>query len=394
MNRVDSLPAGADVVVIGGGIIGAATAFFTSRQGLQTLLLERRPALCSLTTAVAGGGYRLQQDNEEDFRLVAASLEIFQNFASVTGQDDHHPDLRRPGYLWLTRTDEGAGRQRTLVEAQRGWGLEDVELLDGREARRRFPYLAPDLVQARFRQDDGFIDPRAVTMGFAGGSSASVALRCGVVGIEASGERMTVLTTSGRVDAGAVVIAAGPFSGVVAAMAGVDLPVTTVRRQKLVMPAVAEVPANAPMTIDDDTGAHWRPAHAGATAYFTDPTTPPSPPSEEVPLDHSFVFDLLDPESPIALARVSPFWRDVWERGSDPWVLQAGQYTMTPDRRPLIGALGEGLYVNTGYCGHGVMCSAAGARHLADVLTGRVSDEGNPYRPDRAFEVRPHLDPL
>ena len=394
MNRVESLPAGADVVVIGGGIIGAATAFFTSRQGLRTLLLERRPALCSLTTAVAGGGYRLQQDNEEDFRLVAASVEILQNFASITGQDDHHPDLRRQGYLWLTRTDEGADRQRTLVEAQRGWGLEDVELLDGREARRRFPYLAADIVQARFRQDDGFIDPRAVTMGFAGGSSASVALRCSVAGIEAGGQRMTVLTTSGRVDADAVVIAAGPFSGVVAAMAGVDLPVTAVRRQKLVMPAVAEVPADAPMTIDDDTGAHWRPAHAGATAYFTDPSTAPSPPSEEVPLDHTFVFDLLDPESPIALARVSPFWRDVWERGSDPWVLQAGQYTMTPDRRPLIGALGEGLYVNTGYCGHGVMCSAAGARHLADVLAGRVSVDGNPYRPDRAFEVRPHLDPL
>jgi sarcosine oxidase subunit beta len=394
MNRVESLPAGADVVVIGGGIIGAATAFFTSRQGLRTLLLERRPALCSLTTAVAGGGYRLQQDNEEDFRLVAASVEILQNFASITGQDDHHPDLRRQGYLWLTRTDEGADRQRTLVEAQRGWGLEDVELLDGLQARRRFPYLATDIVQARFRQDDGFIDPRAVTMGFAGGSSASVALRCGVVGIEAGGQRMTVLTTSGRVDANAVVIAAGPFSGVVAAMAGVDLPVTAVRRQKLVMPAVAEVPADAPMTIDDDTGAHWRPAHAGATAYFTDPSTAPSPPSEEVPLDHTFVFDLLDPGSPIALARVSPFWRDVWERGSDPWVLQAGQYTMTPDRRPLIGALGEGLYVNTGYCGHGVMCSAAGARHLADVLAGRVSVEVNPYRPDRAFEVRPHLDPL
>jgi sarcosine oxidase subunit beta len=394
MNRVDSLPAGAEVVVVGGGIIGAATAFFASRQGLRTLLLERRPALCSLTTAVAGGGYRLQQDNEEDLHLVEASVEIFQNFASVTGQDDHDPDLRRQGYLWLTRTDEGARRQRTLVDAQKGWGLEDVELLDGPEARGRFPYLAADVVQARFRQDDGFVDPKAVTMGFAQGSSASVALGCGVVGIEPGGQRATVLTTSGRVGADAVVIAAGPFSGVVATMAGVDLPVTAVRRQKLVMPTVAEVPADAPMTIDEDTGAHWRPAYAGATAYFTDPSTPPSPPSEEVPLDHSFVFDLLDPDSPVALARVSPFWRDVWERGSDPWVLQAGQYTMTPDRKPLIGALEEGLYVNTGYCGHGVMSSAAGARHLADVLTGKVSAEGNPYRPDRAFEARPHLDPL
>jgi glycine/D-amino acid oxidase-like deaminating enzyme len=101
---------------------------------------------------------------------------------------------------------------------------------------------------------------------------------------------------------------------------------------------------------------------------------------------------VLDPASPVALARVVPFWRRVWERGSDPWVLQAGQYTMTPDRHPLIGEAGEGLYVNTGYCGHGVMCSAAGARHLADSLTGRTEED--PYRPDRRFKPRPHLDPL
>jgi sarcosine oxidase, subunit beta len=392
MKRIESLPAGADVVVIGGGIIGAATAFFTSREGLETLLLERRPALCSLTTAVAGGGYRLQQDNEEDFRLVKASVEIFRDFASVTGQSRHDPGLRQQGYLWLTRTEDGAGRQRALVEAQRGWGLDDVELLDGPEARRRFPYLAPEVVQARFRQGDGFIDPRATTMGFAEGSSASVVLGCGVVGIQTGGGRVRVRTTSGQVEADAAVIATGPFSGVVAAMAGVELPVTAVRRQKLVLPEVPEVPPDAPMTIDEDTGAHWRPAHAGATAYFTDPSTPPTPPSEEVPLDHSFVFDLLDPNSPVALARVSSFWRDVWERSSDPWILQAGQYTMTPDRRPLIGALGDGLYVNTGYCGHGVMCSAAGARHLADLLTGKAEDA--PFRPDRPFQVRPHLDPL
>ena len=394
MKRVETLPAGADAVVIGGGIIGAATAFFLSREGIDTLLLERRPALCSLTTAVAGGGYRLQQDNEEDFRLVEASLRVFEEFSSVTGQDRYQPDLRRQGYLWVTRTEAVAERQRALVEAQRGWGLQDVELLEGPEARKRFPYLAGEVLQARYRGDDGFIDPRAVTLGFAEGSSASAALRCSVEGIEATAGGLALATTSGRVEAEAVIIAAGPFSGVVAATAGVELPVTLVRRQKLVMPEVPEVPPEAPMTIDEDTGAHWRPDYTGATAYFTDPSTPPTPPTEEVPLDHSFLFGLLDPKSPTALARVSPFWRSVWERGSDPWVLQAGQYTMTPDRRPLIGALDDGLYVNTGYCGHGVMCSAAGAKHLAEVLTGKTSLQENPYRPDRGFQARPRLDPL
>jgi len=106
VNRVEALPAGADVVVIGGGVIGAATAFFASRAGLQTLVLERRPAVCSLTTAVAGGGYRLQQDNERDYRIVEESLEILEGFADLTGQRRYDPRIQPQGYLWITGTEE------------------------------------------------------------------------------------------------------------------------------------------------------------------------------------------------------------------------------------------------------------------------------------------------
>jgi sarcosine oxidase subunit beta len=395
VNLVDPLPAGTDVVVIGGGVIGAATAFFTSRAGLDVLVLERRPAVCSLTTAVAGGGYRLQQDNERDYRMVEESLEILSGFAELTGQQRYDPEIRPQGYLWLTGNEAGAGRQRRVVEAQRTWGLDDVDVLDGDATRAAFPFVSPDVIQARFRRGDGFLDPKAVTMGFLEGSGAGIKVNCGVIGLDPGGDgRVEVRTMAGVVAADAVIIAAGPFSGTVAAMAGLDLPVTAVRRQKLVMPEIPEVPAGAPMTIDEDTGAHWRPDFAGATVFFTDPDTPPSPPAEEVPLDHSFVFRVLDPGSPVGLARVAPFWRDVWERGSDPWVLQAGQYTMTPDRKPLIGPAGHGIWVNTGYCGHGVMCSAAGGRHLADTLSGKISPDENPYRLDRSIEPEPHLDPL
>ena len=199
----------------------------------------------------------------------------------------------------------------------------------------------------------------------------------------------------GTISTPAAVIAGGPLSGVVAAAADIELPIETVRRQKLVMPEVPEVPADAPMVIDDDTGAHWRPALAGAFLLFTDPTTPPGPPAEEVPTDSGFAFQLLDPESPQAVARITPFWREVWERGSAPWMLQAGQYTMTPDRRPLIGPTAiEGFYVNTGYSGRGVMGGPAGSRHLVDVVTGKIAPQDNPFRLDREFAKRPRLDPL
>ncbi len=395
IRSLSDLPPGADVVVIGGGVVGAATAFHAARAGLRPVLLERRPALCTLTTAVAAGGFRLQQDDEEDLALVRESVELFLNFAEVTGQREHDPAVRQPGYLWVTSTDEGAERQRRLVERQRTWGLEDVDLLTGGEARVAFPFLGPDVVQARFRAGDGLIDPKALTLGLAAGAcsaGASVLTGCGVSAIRAGDARVEVQTNLGRLDADAVVIAAGPFSGLVAATAGVELPVTTVRRQKLVMPAVPEVPPDAPMTIDDDSGSHWRPVYSGAALLFTDPSTPPSPPAEDVPLDHGFAFQLLDPASPVALARFSPFWRQVWQRGAGDWFLQAGQYTMTPDRRPLIGPTDvPGLFVNTGYSGHGVMNSPAGSRRLVDLITGKGSPEvgANPFRLDRSFDPLP-----
>src|SRR6266508_184412 len=294
------LPRTAELVVIGGGIVGAATAFHAARAGLRPLVLERRPALCSLTTAVAAGGFRLQLETREQLELVRESAELFLHFAEATGQRGYDPAVRQQGYLWLTTTA-----------------------------------------------------------------------------------------------AGAEVVAAGPFSGEVARLAGVALPVTAVRRQKLVMPEVPQVPADAPMTIDDDTGVHWRPAFRGASLLFAEPDTPPSPPSEHVPLDHRFAFRLLDPASPVSASRVTPFWREVWAAWSAPWMLQAGHYTMTPDHRPLIGPTEvEGLLVNSGYSGRGVMAGPAGSRRLVDLLTGKLDPAANPLRPDRPFDAEPAVDIL
>jgi sarcosine oxidase subunit beta len=150
-----------------------------------------------------------------------------------------------------------------------------------------------------------------------------------------------------------------------------------------------QVPPDAPMTIDDDTSTHWRPFLRGAAVLCTDPTTPPSPPTEDVPVDEAFAFQVLEPDSPLAAARIAPFWRQAWEDGFPGWYLLAGQYTMSPDHRPLVGETEvEGLYVNSGYSGHGVMASPSASRILADVLSGHLGPNDNPFRPDRAFEAR------
>jgi glycine/D-amino acid oxidase-like deaminating enzyme len=388
---METPPRTAEVVVIGGGIVGAATAFYAARAGLRPVLVEARPALCTLTTPASTGAYRLQFSTEQELRLVEESVRLFHNFADVTGQRRYDAGVRAQGYLWLTTSPGAAARQRELVERQRGWGVADVELLAGDEVRRRFPYVAGEVVQARFRAGDGFLDTRAVTMGLAEGSGAEVVTGCRVEGFAVSGGRLTGLRTSlGPIATERAVIACGPLSGIVAALAGIALPVRTVRRHKLVMPDVPEVPPAAPMTIDEDTGVHWRPALRGAWLLFTDPATRPSPPTDAVTPDPGFAFQLLDPASPTAVARTAPFWADVWRRNATHWIVQAGQYTMTADHWPLIGETEvPGVYVNTGYSGHGIMLGPAGSRRMADLLAGRLDAAANPFRPDRALRPRP-----
>ena len=388
MKYLTEPPASAELVVIGGGVIGAATAFHAAQAGLKPLIVEARPALCTLTTPVAAGAFRLQFDDLEELTLVRESAELFLNFREATEQDRYDLRVRQQGYLWLTTDERNAERQRALVARLHEWGQGDVELLTGDEVLHRFPYVDENVVQARWRGGDGFLDTTQLTFGLVHGSKAEVMVDCAATGFVASGGRLTgVRTTKGVVPTDVAVIAAGPLSGLLAGAKGIDLPIVTVRRQKLILPEVPEVPAQAPMTIDEDTGVHWRPALAGAWLLFTDPATPESPPADNVPVDPAFAFQLLDPTSPFSVARVVPFWRAVWDRGAAPWLLQAGQYTMTPDHRPLIGPLWiEGLWVNTGYSGHGIMLGPAGSRLLVDLLTGKA--ESNPFAPGRAFERR------
>ena len=390
MILTNELPASAELVVVGGGVLGAATAFYASRAGLRTVVVERRPQLCTLTTAAATGGVRAQFDNPEETALARESLDTYERFAEIAELPGYDLGLRQQGYLFVTASPAVARRQAEGVAAQRGWGVADVELLDGAEVRYRFPFLTEEVVSARFRAQDGFIDPKRLTYGYARASTATFVLDTTVTGFRFSSGRVDGVTTSrGTIAADAVVLAAGPFSGQLAALAGLDLGLTAVRRQKVILPDVPAVPTDAPMVIDEDTGAHWRPVFGGAYLIYTDPTTPPGPPLWEVPTSSADAFMLLDPTSEHNVARLAPFWRKVWEDGTAHWTIQAGQYTYTRDHRPILGPSPlPGLYLNLGYSGHGVMGSAGGSRRVIDLLVGRADPHANPFRWDRPVVER------
>jgi sarcosine oxidase subunit beta len=394
LRYADELPTHADLVVVGGGIVGCATAFFASRAGLDVVVLERRPALATLTTPASTGAFRLQFDNPDEIALVREGIDFFDHFAERSGLDGWDLGVRHGGYLFCSLTDATLDRSRRLVERQREWGLTDVELLSGDEARYRWPWLAPAVLGARYRAGDGWLDPKRLAIGYARASGAAFSVATEVTGFQRTddGSRLIgVQTRRGEISADAVIIAAGPFSAQVAALAGLRLEMTLTPRQKMVIPDLPAIPTDAPMTIEEETAAHWRPALRGCLALWNDAETPPSEPSDAPPVDPGWAFGLLDPGSGHALARVAPFWSDVWRDGSVSWYLQAGQYEMTPDRRPYLGPGGpQGLYMNGGYSGHGIMASAAGSRLVVDLLTGRADSGANPFRTDRPMTAREH----
>ena len=407
VNFADRPPATADLVVIGGGVIGCATAFFAARAGLQVVVLERRAALGTLTTPASTGAFRLQFDNAEEIALVREGVELFDAFEERTGLDGWEIGLNHGGYLFCSLTDATLERSRRLVERQREWGLTDVELLTGDEARARWPWLSSEVRGARYRAADGWLDVKRLTAGFAlaashadrvpdavPGGGATFVTRAAVHAINVDRDRVTGVETSrGAISCRAAVVAAGPFMAQVAALAGVHVEIRPTRRQKLVLPDLPDVPADAPMTIEEETAAHWRPAMRGALALFTDPQAPPGEPHDPVPIEHDWAFGLLDPASDHALARVAPFWRDAWSNGASTahWFLQAGQYEYTPDRRPYLGQIGPGgLFLNGGYSGHGIMAGPGGSRRVVDLVTGTHDAADNPLRPDRPMAGGEH----
>ena len=387
---VDTLPETADLVVVGGGILGCATAFHAASRGLRVIVLEHGRRLGGLTTQAAGGGHRLQFDTPDEIDLLKRSLAEWDAFGDVIGEPGIDLRRRRNGYLWVTRDPARAERQRPQVAQQQALGVDGVDWLDGDEARRAFPFLAPEVVGARSRPADGWLDQLVATTGYARAAvrrGASFAFEASVTGFGVANSRVTeVQSTRGRVACDWAVVAAGPFTGEILKLAGVSVPLAPRIRQRLVLPDAPEVPKHAGMTIDEDTGSHWRPEAGGAYVLRPDPLAPVTHAHHDPPATRDFYDLLLDPRSPVRVALHAPFWAEVWARRTQHWYVTAGQYTYSPDHKPLLGPTAiANLGINGGYSGHGIMAAPGGSHLAIEALLGEVAPEQNPFRYDREF---------
>ena len=381
----ETFPRTADAVVIGGGIVGVATAFWLSRDGLDTVLVEMRDGLSTLTTPESIESFRAQFTEPAMSELAQESIEVFENFAEVIGVPGYDIDLHQQGYLFVTEDAGMIDEVEAAVETHHELGVTDSEFLTGDEARERFPYLSDTIVAGTFRQKDGWLSTHEATQGFAKGCDATFLVSTkatdvltdeqGVCGVE---------TTRGTIATRTVVNAAGPFAGKVGEMVGLDLPLDPVRRQKVFLSQQPLVPEDAPLTIDIVRDSYWRPETGGAYIAWVDPDEPvDDDPSEDLFTDRYFAAIVLE-----KLINITPFWEEVAMNLKKADVHpSAGYYVYTPDDQPLIGPTPDmpGFYLNCGYWA-GVMLSPAAGKRVANLITGAMEPEDNILRPTRYEE--------
>ncbi|MFD4554715.1 NAD(P)/FAD-dependent oxidoreductase [Streptomyces sp. NPDC058469] len=352
----------AEVVVIGGGVIGTSIAYHLARAGVRDVVLVERDELAAGSTSKAAGGVRAQFSDGLNVQLGARSLEAFERFEEDTGYDI---GLRRVGYLFLLSTPEDVASFEAGVRLQNSLNVPS-RVIDPAEARRLSPLISTEgLLAAAYSPDDGHCTPEAVVHGYAAaarGHGATILRHTDVTGIETHGDTITaVVTTLGRIDTRTVICAAGAWSKAIGAMAGVDLPVQPLRRQIAVTEPVTGLPPNLPMTIDFTTSLYFHTEGPGLLVGMSDP--------DERPGFATDTHDRWIPRLAEAMRRRAPDLLDLRRTGG--W---AGLYENTPDHNALIGeatSVSRFLYA-TGFSGHGFLQGPAVGEVVRDLYLGHV----------------------
>ena len=379
------LPTTADVVVIGGGVMGVSTAYHLAARGCRNVvLLERAPFLGSEATGKCAGGIRYQFSTEINVRLSLLSLPMLARFEEELGQNI---DLRWTGYLFLLDNPADLATFRGNVAMQNRLGVPS-HLLSPQEVARLAPLLyLDDIVGGAYHVGDGLADPGGVVQGYASGArraGAQIFTEVAATGIQVqSGRVVGVETADGTIATPVVVDAAGPWAGQVAALASVDLPVVPLRRQ-IVVTTLPGVPSDFPFVIDFSRSLYF---HREGQGILTGQSNPNEEPGFKHTVDHAWTEAHLEQ----ALMRFPMMERAGLLRE---W---AGLYEVTPDAHPVIDGLSDplGFYIVAGFSGHGFMHGPIAGQLIAEmIMDGRsASLDIHPLRLSRFAEgdlVREH----
>jgi sarcosine oxidase subunit beta len=375
----------ASVVIIGGGISGAAIAYYLAKRGYTDVLLVERKSLGSGSTGAAAGGIRAQFSTEVNVRASILSMPVWDRFEAETGSPH---TIVRSGYLLLATAHAEYADLAESVTMQNALGVPS-RMVDQSEIQEIVPTLyVDDLAGASFNADDGIGNPYDALQGYVRGArSRGVRVledtRVDAIDVAAGRVEAVHLSSGARVVTPVVVNAAGPWAAETGAMAGVDIPVRPFRREIYVSEPFPQVPPG-PLVMDLHVAWYYR--HEGERILMSGIADPFS--SWNTDLDRSRLPEV----APLAVHRLPGLAAASFTSG---W---AGSYDISPDNHGIIGQFPElkGFVCACGFSGHGYMHSPATGMVVSElILDGTATSlDITALSPTRFREGRQNLERL
>ena len=361
-----SLPTTADIVIIGGGVMGASAAYHLMQRGVAArniVLLEKENFFGQGATGRCAGGVRYQFSTEINIKLSLASLPMLERFKEELGQDVSY---RQCGYLLIATNEKDAAKFKHNVELQNKLGVH-TQLLSGDEVRARLPLMNfDDAIAGTFNHKDGVVDPNSVVMGYiAATQRMGVQTFTGVevTGVNLKGDQVEGVQTSvGAIKTRMILNAAGPWSSQIGKMAGVQLPVIPLRRQMFTTSPLKKIRDDFPFVIDFAQSLYF---HREGEGLLIGMSNQNEQPGFDQSVDKDFELANLE----AAINRM-PLVEKA-QRASH-W---AGLYEVTPDAHPIFGGTTvNGFYVCTGFSGHGFMHGPISGKLMSEyILDGKFT---------------------
>ncbi|MDD2695512.1 MAG: FAD-binding oxidoreductase [Anaerolineales bacterium] len=352
------VPKTANIVVIGGGVMGASTAYHLALRGEKDIVLLEKEEFFGLgATGRCAGGVRYQFSTEINVKLSLVSLPMLERFQEETGQSI---DYRKCGYLFILTNEADVQVFQAAMRMQNRLGAQ-TEWLTGDEIRQRLPNMRlEDVLGGTFNAQDGLVDPNSVVMGYinAGTRRGVRALtNSAVTGISVEHGKVTgVQTARGSIAAPVVVDATGPWSGATSQLAGLRVPVTPLRRQWLTTAPLAEIPPDFPFMLDFAHSLYFHREGMGLLTGMSNPNEKPG-------FDQS-----VDPEWELVHMEAATRRLPLLEKAglASHW---AGLYEVSPDAHPIFGKTPvKGYYLVTGFSGHGFMHGPVSGKLMSEII--------------------------